>query len=153
MPPSNCNCPRLFAIRNARPFSSIFFKTLKTSPSLTSKRHSWQPFTTHLKLTIHSPSEAISAEFLRLRRTSALHPRLKYLELPRSGYGFPMPILHKSQVRKRSFGFNWFFFSFRWVRFRSIVELNRTQSMNWVRFGSLEIWFDLLISIYYAEPF
>ena len=48
------NCPRSFAIRKARPFSPIFFKTyfpipisyflfsfLKTSPSLTSKRHSW----------------------------------------------------------------------------------------------------------------
>ena len=31
----------LFAIRNARPFSPNFFQTLKTLPSLTSKRHSW----------------------------------------------------------------------------------------------------------------
>ena len=31
----------------------------------------------HLKLTIHNASEAISAEFLRLRKTRALHSRLK----------------------------------------------------------------------------
>ena len=31
------------------------------------------------------------------------------------------------------------FFSFQWVRFRSIAELNRTQSMNWVRLGTIEI--------------
>ena len=35
------NCPRSFTIRNVRPFSPTFFKTLKTSPSLTSKQHSW----------------------------------------------------------------------------------------------------------------
>ena len=51
---------------------------------------------------------------------------------------------------ERSFGFDWFFF--RWVRFCSIVEFNRTQSMNWVRLSS--IGFDWnwvrLGSIYYA---
>ena len=41
------------------------------------ERHSWQPFTTHLKLTILSASEAISVEFLRLRKTYALHSGLK----------------------------------------------------------------------------
>ena len=51
------NCPRSLAVRSARPFSPIFFKTLKTSPSFTSKRHSWSPLrriwslqsTAHLK--------------------------------------------------------------------------------------------------------
>ena len=37
---------------------------------------------------------------------------------------------------ERSFRFDCFF-SFRWVRFRSIVELNRTQSMNWIRLSSI----------------
>ena len=50
---------------------------------------------------IHSASEAISTEFLRLRKTRALHSGLKQsLELPRSGSGFSTPVLHKSRVPK-----------------------------------------------------
>ena len=49
--------------------------------------------------------------------------------------------------------FDWFF-SFRWVRFRSIAELNRTQSMNWFRLSSIEFDWNLVwlgsIQIYYA---
>ena len=52
---------------------------------------------------------------------------------------------------ERSFGFDWFF-SFRGVRFRSIVEFNRTQSMNWVRLSLIGFDWNLvrLGSIYYA---
>ena len=51
--------------------------------------------------------------------------------------------------------FDWvrlIFFSFRWVRFRSIAELSRTQSMNWVQLSSIEfVWNSVgLGSMYYA---
>ena len=51
---------------------------------------------------------------------------------------------------ERSFGFDWFFFFS--VRFRSIVEVNRTQSMSWVRFSSIGFDWNLVLlgSIYYA---
>ena len=59
---------------------------------------------------------------------------------------------HFSELVTRQ-SFNWFdFFSFRWVRFRSIAELNRTQSTDWVRSSSIEFDWNLvrLGSIYYA---
>ena len=58
--------------------------TLWSSSVITNRLLSASPFRTrihslllHLKLTIHNASEAISAEFLRLRKTRALHSGLK----------------------------------------------------------------------------
>ena len=64
-----------------------------------------------------------------------------------------MPVLQKSRVRKSNVRLSSIeYFPFRWVRFGSIAELNRTQSMNWVRLSSIEFdWsFVRLGSICYA---
>ena len=54
-------------------------------------------------------------------------------------------VLHKSRVRKSNVLLGWIdFFSFRWVRFGSIAELNQTQSTDWVRLCSIECDWNLV---------
>ena len=54
--------------------NAVFTSLLHRACKCVSK---YGPLTIHLKLTIHNASEAISAEFLRLRKTRALYSGLK----------------------------------------------------------------------------
>ena len=137
------NCPRSFAIRNARPFSPISFKTLKTSI-----RH---------PLRQSGIPGSLLLRIWSLQSITYLKPFLRNFfvntcvtlraEVTRASkiwlwiFSACFTQITSSKI-EHSIGFDWFF-SFRWVRFRSIAELDRTQSMNWFRLSSIEFDWDL----------
>ena len=69
-----------------------------------------------------------------------------YTEVTRASkklvFDFQLQFYKKSRVQKSEARFSKCLIVFMWLRFDSIAELSRTQSMNWVRFCSIEIQFD-----------
>ena len=103
----------------------------------------------YLKVTIHSAFEAMRNFYVRYT------PGWRNLCFQDLVINF-QHLLHKSRVQKSNVRLGSIdFFSFRWVRFRSIAKVNWTQSMNWVRFHSIlkvrlkfsSIGFDLLCRV------
>ena len=105
---------RSFAIRDARPFSSFFFKTLKISPSVDVRAAFLVAF---YYFTMHSASETISAEFTKLYEfTKNTNATLRAQVTWASNCKIWLSIFNAcftqitSSKIERSFGFDWFFF-------------------------------------------